>query len=41
MVHPQAWGQTREQNQNGRKTWERTPRTESLDVPAFLRRQMD
>jgi cell division protein FtsZ len=41
MVHPQAWGQTREQNQNGRKTWERTPRSESLDVPAFLRRQMD
>jgi cell division protein FtsZ len=41
MVHPQAWGQSREQNQNGRKSWERTPRTESLDVPAFLRRQMD
>ena len=39
MVRPQAWGQGREQN--GRKTWDRTPRTESLDVPAFLRRQMD
>ena len=39
MVRPQAWGQSREQN--GRKNYERTPRTESLDVPAFLRRQMD
>ena len=39
MVRPQAWGQSREQN--ARKNYDRTPRTESLDVPAFLRRQMD
>ena len=40
MVRPGAWGREREQN-GARKNWERTPRTESLDVPAFLRRQMD
>jgi cell division protein FtsZ len=41
LVLPQAWGQAREQAQTGRKNYERGTRTESLDVPAFLRRQMD
>ena len=40
FVRPQVWGRERER-EAGRKTWERAPRSESLDVPAFLRRQMD
>jgi cell division protein FtsZ len=40
LVRPQPWGRDRER-EAGRKNWERTTRTESLDVPAFLRRQMD
>jgi len=38
MVRPQPWGREREE---GRRGWGRSPRTESLEVPTFLRKQMD